>query len=260
VNRDGVAIVVQARVSSSRLPGKVLKPLAGAPAIIRMMERVARVGGVRHCVLATSVESSDDPLAELCREHGIVTSRGPLDDVLARVLAAVPPVFDTVVRLTGDCPLVDPALVERHIDLYLHERPDAEYVTNAVVRSWPAGLDVQVVGRDLLVRADREATTAYDREHVLTWVRGRARMVSVTQSIDLSALRWTLDTASDYEVLSAIYGELYPRDSRFTSRAVYRLLCRRPELIRVTDRERLSDDERSVWVARIRAQLETTEP
>jgi spore coat polysaccharide biosynthesis protein SpsF len=250
-----VAIVVQARMSSTRLPGKVLLPLAGAPAIVRMMERVSHVTSAGLRIVATSDHGSDDPLAEICRENGIAVHRGSLDDVLGRVLGAVPAECDTVVRLTGDCPLVDPALVDRHIDVYLRERPRAEYVTNAVHRTQPDGLDVEVVGRELLVRADREATSAFDREHVLTWARDHAREVAVTQKIDLSRLRWTLDTGEDYETISAVYGELYPGGPRFDSRDVYRLWIRKPGLIRVCGLLAPDAEERAAWVERIRAHL-----
>lgn len=252
-----VAIVVQARMSSRRLPGKVLAPLAGAPAIVRMLERVARVAGAQFHVVATSDEPSDDPLADACGARGIPIARGPLDDVLARVLAAVPSGYDTVVRLTGDCPLVDPRLVDRHIDRFLREQPWAQYVTNAVVRTQPDGLDVEVVARDLLARADREARTPFDREHVLSWVRRRARTLPITQEVDLSSLRWTLDTAADYEVISAIYDSLHPDNPEFESRDVYHLLVRRPELIHVAGKRSLSRAERAAWVDRIESHLAT---
>ncbi len=246
-----VAIVVQARTSSTRLPGKVLKPLAGAPAIVRMMERVARVERAQAYVVATSVEASDDALAETCRAAGIPVARGPLDDVLSRFVRAVPEDCDTVVRLTGDCPLVDPALVDLHIETFVAKQPEVDYVTNAVVRTQPDGLDVEVVSRELLERADREATDPHDREHVLTWVRERAQMEVVTQSVDLSALRWTLDTSEDYEVISQIYQALHPANPDFDSTAIYRLLLERPELILVEGEQ----GDTAHWIARIREHL-----
>jgi spore coat polysaccharide biosynthesis protein SpsF len=254
-----VAVVVQARMSSTRLPGKVLRPLAGAPALARMMERVARVSLAQSIVVATSDRADDDPLAEMCGAHGIPISRGPLDDVLARFVQAVPPEFDTVVRLTGDCPLIDPALVDRHVELFLRDRSRSRYVTNAVERTFPDGLDVEVVARDLLVRAEREADSAFDREHVLTWAREHARLEPVTQPSDLSALRWTLDTSADYDAISAIYEALYPECPEFSSGDVYRLLVRRPELIRIEGRDELDPRERTSWVDRIRAHLESGE-
>lgn len=226
-----VSVVVQARMSSSRLPGKVAMPLAGAPAIVRMMERVQRVKADHH-VVATSDDPSDDELAELCATHGLECFRGPLDDVLGRVLDAAPAEHH-VVRLTGDCPLIDPALVDRHIETFRHERPWAQYVTNASVRTFPDGLDVEVVDRLILEEAARTATTTYDREHVTPWVRRRARSVPIAQDVDLSAIRITLDERADYDVIAAIYDALYPHDPTFGTEDIYRLMLSRPDLIRL---------------------------
>jgi spore coat polysaccharide biosynthesis protein SpsF len=250
-----VAVIVQARMSSSRLPGKVLLPLAGAPALARMMERVARVRGVAASLVATSDRRDDDAIVRCAERFGFEVRRGPLDDVLARVDRAVPRGCDVVVRLTADCPLVDPALVERHLARYARARSPAGYVTNAVVRTQPDGLDVEVVSRALLRRAARLARDPYDREHVLPWVRRRARLLPVTQATDLSGLRWTLDTRADYRVIRAIYAALYERNPRFGATDVYRLLLRRPALIRVAGRARLGRAERRDWQDRIERHL-----
>lgn len=248
---DRIAVIVQARMSSSRLPGKVLRPLAGAPSILRMMERVARIRHADHRLVATSIDSSDDILAHTCEQHGIVVSRGPLHDVLGRMVAAMPPDANVVVRLTGDCPLVDPAIVERHIEIFLAEQPGAEYVTNAATRTMPRGLDVEVVSRDTLLRAHAEATEPSDREHVLPWVRRHMRLRAVTQPVDLSALRWTLDTMTDYQTISAIYGALHAAKPDFSSLDVYRLLVDRPDLIQIEGHASPSSSERARWVTRI---------
>jgi spore coat polysaccharide biosynthesis protein SpsF len=236
-----VVIVVQARMSSTRLPGKVLLPLAGAPALLRMMERVARVRGAARRLVATSTAAADDAIVQTCRSAGVPVVRGPLEDVLARFALAVPPDCEAVVRLTADCPLVDAALVDQHIAVYAREQPHADYVTNAALRTQPNGLDVEVVSRAMLMRAAREASAAYDREHVLSWVARHARMVPVRQSVDLSDLRWTLDTAEDYAAIAAIYEALYPGQPDFSSGEVYRLLRARPELVRLEPGARRED-------------------
>jgi len=257
VTGPGIGVVIQARMSSRRMPGKVLAPLAGEPALVRMLERVALVRNVDGRVVATSTDSADDPVAEVCARHGLACVRGPLDDVLSRFLLAAPPEWEGVVRLTGDCPLVEPALVERHVDLYLRERPKAEYVTNAVVRTMPDGLDVEVVSRRLLEEADRNAVSEYDREHVTPWVRRRARALTITQEVDLSALRWTLDTEHDYRMIAAVYDELHAANPAFGSSEVYRLLLRRPELINLSDADAPRGATRADWRARIETHLAT---
>jgi spore coat polysaccharide biosynthesis protein SpsF len=234
IARDQVVVIVQARMTSTRLPGKVLAPLAGGPAIVRMMERVSRITRAGRAVVATSRDATDDRVARTCHAHGLVCSRGSLEDVLGRVVAAIPPGCTTVVRLTGDCPLVDPLLVDRHIERFDEEGAGAQYVTNAVVRTYPDGLDVEVVSREMLIEADRHATTPADREHVTPWIRRHARIVTVSQATNLSALRLVLDTPDDYESLAAIYAALYRQNPDFDSRQVYRLLVDRPDLIRVT--------------------------
>jgi spore coat polysaccharide biosynthesis protein SpsF len=234
MNPNRVAVLVQARLTSARLPGKVLAPLAGAPAIVRMLQRVRRVTRAGHIVVATSHDPSDDPLASVCEAEGVACVRGPLDDVLGRMAAAVPDGCDVVVRLTGDCPLVDPRLVDRHIDVF-ESAEEADYVTNAVVRTFPDGLDVEVFGRTILDAAARSAGSPYDREHVTPWIRRHGRMVPVTQPTDLSALRLVLDTPADYECLRSVYAILHPVAPDFDTRAVYRLLVEQPGLIRVAD-------------------------
>jgi spore coat polysaccharide biosynthesis protein SpsF len=227
-----VAIVVQARMSSRRLPNKVLMPLAGAPSLVQMIHRLRMVKNADALVVATSTEASDDPVEATCREHGVDVHRGSLDDVLARVLDAAPAGHD-VVRLTADCPLIDPALVDLCIERFFAS-PDAGYVTNAVERTYPDGFDVEVVRRAWLERARDEATDTYDREHVTPWVRRNAPRVDVTQDVDLAAIRLTLDEPEDYAIIAAVYEALGP-DA--TTPQIYALLKKRPELIRLATEE-----------------------
>ncbi len=230
-------------MSSRRLPRKVLAPLAGAPSLVRMMARVNRVQNADAVVVATSDEASDDPIEATCREHGIDVFRGSLNDVLARVVDAAPEGHD-VVRLTADCPLIDPTLIDRHIERF-RASTDVGYVTNAVERTYPDGFDVEVVRRNWLVRARTEATETYDREHVTPWVRRHAPRADVTQPIDLAAIRLTLDEPEDYAILAAIYEALGPEA---TTPQIYALLAARPELIRLA-----TDEPVATYVERLEA-------
>lgn len=251
----GACVVVQARMSSRRMPGKIVAPLAGEPALLRMLQRVARVRLAEARVVATSTDATDDAVVELCERHGIDCVRGPLDDVLARFLLAAPTGCDTVVRLTADCPLVDPALVDLHIERFAAS--EADYVTNAIERTMPDGLDVEVISRAILERAAAEATDPSDREHVTPWIRRNARTVRVTQPVDLSALRWTIDDPRDHEVIASIYDALHDDDAIFDSRDVYRLLVERPELLHVAGCDELNEHERARWRDRIESHLAT---
>lgn len=251
-------ILVQARMSSQRLPGKVLRPLAGAPAIVRMMERVRASQEAERCLLVTSTHESDDPLVERCRADGIECFRGSLDDVLGRFRDACPVEFELVVRLTGDCPLIDPGLIDEHLRAFRASGPEIDYLSNAVERSFPDGLDVEVFTRASLERAAREATSAYDREHVTPWIIRHASRRALTRSIDLSQLRWTLDTEADFANIAAIYAALHPTRPRFTRFDVYRLLIEQPALLRVAGQEILAPEAAARWQDALRLALQET--
>lgn len=227
--------VVQARLSSSRLPGKVLMPLHGQPMILFMLERVRQAKRIDEIVLATSTDASDDPLAEAVSATGTTVHRGPLDDVLARFAGAVEPrPADWVVRLTGDCPLIDPAVVDRVIAQAQDDRLD--YCTNAVPASFPDGLDVEVMTRAALTTAAAEARLPSEREHVTPFIRNhpeRFRLGAHAAVADLSALRWTVDHADDLELVRALVAAL-AADGRDPLRAdlfdLLRVVAARPAL------------------------------
>jgi spore coat polysaccharide biosynthesis protein SpsF len=161
-------------------------------------------------------------------------SRGSLADVLERLASAVPNGCEAVVRLTGDCPLVDPDLVDHHIARFTERPSPSRYVSNVVERTYPDGLDVEIMSRALLERAERHATTTHDREHVTPWIQRHAEeRIAVTQPVDLSDVRWVLDTPEDYHVIAGIYGALHPVKPRFDSLDIYRLQTKRPDLVRL---------------------------
>lgn len=205
VTRPRSVAILQARMSSSRLPGKVLMPLADRSLIAFMIERVRRATAIDELVLATSVETSDDPLVDAIERLGVRVVRGPLDDVLARFgMAAELAGADIVVRLTGDCPLIDPVLIDRVVAKIASG--EALYASNCVPATYPDGLDCEAFGADLLNRAVREATLASEREHVTPWIRQFAgdRSASIECAIDLSGLRWTVDYPEDLQTVRAM--------------------------------------------------------
>lgn len=198
--------IVQARMSSTRLPGKVLLPLAGRPLIGFMLERVKRATEVNEIVLATSTDASDDALAAAVQALGFGVHRGSLNDVLARFAgAAAGREADVVVRLTGDCPLIDPALIDRAVR---HLRDNAlDYVTNGEPAMYPDGLDVEAFTMAALQRTQAEARLPSEREHVTPYMRTEHagfRRGSLRGAVDLSALRWTVDHADDLAVVRAL--------------------------------------------------------
>jgi spore coat polysaccharide biosynthesis protein SpsF len=222
-------------MGSSRLPGKVMRPLAGHPVVWHVVERARRIEGVDHVVVATSRESTDDELAAYLGGEGIPVVRGSETDVLGRYVAAAHASrADVVVRVTADCPLISPKASGRVVARLL--AGDCDYASNTIERTYPRGLDTSACLVGTLERADREATDASDREHVMTYVRrhpDRFRLCSVTDEVDRSHLRLTLDTAEDLELLSRIYDALWPRQPDFGYHAVLALLERHPDWIAI---------------------------
>ena len=227
--------ILQARMGSSRLPGKVLLPLAGAPMLLRQVERLRRVRRIDALVVATSSDPSDEPIAALCREQGIDCARGSLNDVLERFYRAAGERDAThVVRLTGDCPLTDPAVIDRLVEFYLAGGYD--YASNALEPSYPDGLDAEVFSMAALTTAHREAELPSDREHVTRFIHRRPerfRAGVLRCERDLSALRWTVDEPEDYRFAAAVYERLFPSRPAFGMQDVLDLLEREPALGRL---------------------------
>jgi spore coat polysaccharide biosynthesis protein SpsF len=216
----GIVGVLQARVSSSRLPGKVLRPILGRPMLALQIERIGRAAIIDRLVVATSTEPTDDPLADLCRGLGVGLHRGSLDDVLDRVYqAALPHAPAHLVRLTGDCPLADPGVIDATIELHLSSGGD--YAQNRLeTRGYPKGLDVEVITAAALRRAAAAGARPEEREHVTWGVWNhpeRYRIVRLEPPSDEGMVRWTVDRPDDYEFVRAVYEALYPLDPAFTS-------------------------------------------
>jgi len=222
--------VIQARMGSSRLPGKVLLPLAGQPSIVRLAERVTAARRVDRLVVATSTASGDDVLAQVCREAGLDVVRGPEDDVLARFVTASAGA-EWVVRITGDCPLIDPEVIDRVV--MAARQGTADYASNTDPPTYPDGMDVEAFTRELLVRADKLARTAAEREHVTPWMRreGNARRINVAADHDLSDARLTVDEPEDYVVVAAVWEALRAVAPAFTLSDIMEFLRTRPELV-----------------------------
>ena len=224
--------VIQARLSSIRLPGKVLMDIEGQPMLARVVERVSASRLIEGAVVATSSDDSDDRLASYCRANGIRCHRGPLDDVLTRfVQAGRREGADVIVRITADCPLIDPALIDAVITIRDAHR--ADYASNVVSRRYPRGLDVEVFTAEALARADREGQEPHHREHVTPYLYeqpGRFQVVGLDCERDLSAHRWTVDTEADLDLVRGIQHRL--ENPRAGWREVLAVVEREPNLAR----------------------------
>ena len=222
-------------MSSTRLPGKVLADLAGAPMILRQIERLRRATRLNRIVVATSDQPGDDPLAICMIAAGVPVFRGSLDDVLGRFMGAIEafgPVR-TVVRLTADCPLADPQLIDE--TLALHLRSGADYTSNTPARrSYPKGLDVEVFETVALRVAAAETRDPYDHEHVTPFLYRnpqRFKVEGLEQATDQGDVRWTVDRPDDLDFVRAVYDELYVANPAFTSDDVRAFVAGRPDLI-----------------------------
>jgi spore coat polysaccharide biosynthesis protein SpsF (cytidylyltransferase family) len=224
--------IVQARMGSTRLPGKVLMDIEGKPTLQRVVERIRRARRVDEVVVATSDLPADDAIERFCGEIGVACFRGSEGDVLDRYHgAAAAHGADVVVRITADCPLLDPAVVDRVIAAF-HEG-GCDYAANCRMEvTYPDGLDTEVFSRDALERAWAQARLHSEREHVTPYIWNhpeRFALRVVRNDRDLSALRWTLDEPDDLAAIRAVYAEL-GGDRPFGMEEVLDLLARRPEL------------------------------
>lgn len=227
--------VLQARLSSTRLPGKVLLPLLGRPMLFRQWERLQRCKKVDRWVLATSTDSSDDSLEAFCREHHLDCFRGDMQDVLDRFYqAALPLKPDHVLRVTGDCPLIDPEVVDQVAAFYLAGRYD--YASNTNPPTFPDGLDVEIFRFESLQQARSEAKLASQREHVTPFLHQnpqRFKLGNFKNARDLSGLRWTVDTREDFIFIQQVYERLYAANPEFSTQDVLSLLETVPALKQV---------------------------
>ena len=226
--------IVQARMTSTRFPGKVLAPLAGEPMVIRQLERIQRATTLDGIVVASSTDATDDELAQVLDANGFDVVRGDLNDVLARFITVIDQYQpQTVVRLTADCPLISPRVIDKVVRRF--ETDDFDYVSNTMTPTYPDGLDVEVVRASVLQEVARVTTDTHEREHVTLGVYRRQdtyRIGNVAGDVDLSDLRWTVDTPEDYAFVQAVYGALYPGRPDFDFDEILAFLRQHPQISR----------------------------
>lgn len=224
--------IIQARMGSTRLPGKVLMDLAGETVLHRVVSRVRRCALVSDVVVATSTDPGDDQIVQECRRLDTRVFRGSERDVLDRYYRAAQDAHaDVIVRITSDCPLIDPEISDKTIQAFLDVRPD--YASNVLERTYPRGLDTEVVSFPALESAWHDAHETYQREHVMPFLYQnpeRFTLLSVKGERDFSQHRWTLDTPEDLEFLRAVYARAASKNN-FSWQEALRILEREPELM-----------------------------
>ena len=236
--KERVIAIIQARMSSTRLPGKVLLDLGGRTVLDRMLERVKLAKTVTETVVATTTDPSDDAIVSLCENLGTPVFRGSLPDVLDRYYqCAMKYQADYVVRLTGDCPLIDPQLIDQVVDCLLY--PPVDFSCNRLPpplgRTFPIGLDVEACTFQALETSWKNATEKHDREHVMPYlyeVPGRFQVNQLQNDVDYGSLRWTLDTPEDLALLREVIKRLGDSND-FSWRDVLTLFEKDPELAKI---------------------------
>lgn len=230
-----VVAIIQARMTSSRLPGKVMADICGKPALQRMIERARRAERLDEIVVATTVNATDGPVVELCKRLGVKVFRGDEADVLGRYLnAAGLARAGVIVRLTADCPMIEPTLIDQAVTTF--QSGNWDYVSNAVRRTYPDGLDVEVFSREALERAAREAQHPFLREHVTPYINGKRAglphgdfaLGDMTFEADFSHVRWAVDTSEDLDRVRRLFA-LLPEN--FTWLHALAAATREPELL-----------------------------
>lgn len=225
-----VVAIIQARMSSTRLPGKVLMPLAGKPVLDHVVTRIRQCKTIHEVVVATSVDSQDDAIEVWCRGRGVACERGSLNDVLDRYYqAAKAHHADAIVRITADCPAIDPTIVDEVVQGYLNG--DFEFF--GLAGEFPDGLDCTVFAFTAIERAWREARLPSEREHVGPYIENNPQYFKNGKLEKFSGLahhRWTLDEPRDLAFLQEVFSRLYCDDHTFLAQDVLALLDREPEL------------------------------
>lgn len=212
-----VVAIIQARMTSSRLPGKVLKEIAGFPMLYHVVNRVMAAKKVDEVVVATTKDAADDLILKFCLQNNYNCFRGNSYDVLDRYFqAAVQTEADVIVRITSDCPLMDSAMIDMLVDTFLSS--DVDFLTNRLPPPWkrtyPIGLDVEIVRFSGLERAWREAQSPFEREHVMPYFYdkpGRFKIQVVDHDPDFGEKRLTVDTPEDFELISRLFNLFHPR-------------------------------------------------
>ncbi|MEO7366396.1 MAG: glycosyltransferase family protein [Gemmatimonadaceae bacterium] len=228
--------IIQARVGSTRLPGKVLLDLGGKTVLGRVVERVGRMKKVKELIVATSNLESDDAIEEECRRLGVACFRGSEDDVLDRFRRAADTMgAEECTRITADCPLIDPGVSDDIIERFETADPAVDYASNKIPQSFPRGLDTEVFTREALERSARWAKKPYHRTHVTAYMYETPEiftLLSVTSEVDRADWRWTIDTPEDLAFVRSVYERLDGKPN-FDWLDVVKLVDDNPELANI---------------------------
>ncbi len=238
-----IATVIQARMGSSRFPGKVLLPLAGKPLLVRIVERVKAAKYCGRIIVATTYLEADDPIIDICKKNSIPFLRGHPTDLLDRHLNVGKKYgADAVVKIPSDCPLIDPSVIDKVIKYYLDNNASFDYVSNLHPATYPDGNDVEIFSIESLEKAWEEADKELEREHTTPYFwenpdKFKIGNVLWETGLDYSmSHRWTIDYEEDYKFIETIYNELYNKNPFFSLNDILALLNEKPEISKINEK------------------------
>ncbi|MDP3396777.1 MAG: glycosyltransferase family protein [Methanoregula sp.] len=231
------AAIIEARMTSTRLPGKILRPILNRPTLELLIERLGRARTLDQIIVATTDNKTDDPVEDLTKRLGVGCFRGSEDDVLDRVLKAAHKYnVDTIVEITGDCPLIDPELVDVLVGIFRNKSYD--YVSNVLTRTYPRGLDTQVFSTKALEEVNRLTQDPVDHEHVSYYIHEHPetfRLYNLESDLPKKFwdIRLTVDTIEDFTLINAIFEELYPANPAFSTKDILALLEEKKDFLNI---------------------------
>jgi len=235
--KQRIVVIIQARMNSTRLPGKVLKNIAEKPMLAHVIERLKDARLVDEIVIATTTKDEDRTILKFANESRVKSFVGSEEDVLDRYYQAAKRCeADVIVRITSDCPLIDPGVVDKIIAFYLKHRGTVAYVSSFLKRSYPQGLDTEVFAFKVLKRTWQEAKEPHQREHVTPYIYEHPEifcLANVENNEDLSYMRWTVDEERDLEFVREVYKRLYKEGKNFLMKDILTLLKKEPQLMEI---------------------------
>ncbi|MDR4433312.1 cytidylyltransferase domain-containing protein [Bacillus tequilensis] len=245
-----VTAIIQARMGSSRLPGKVLKKVLNKPLLEYQIERIKRAALIDDIVIATTTNENDKPIVELSKRLSLTYYCGSENDVLSRYYeAAKINKAETVIRLTSDCPIIDHRVIDKAVKFYLDSNGQYDYVSNTLDRTYPRGMDIEVFSVSALEKAHAESSLEHEREHVTPFIflnPGRFKLANITYDENQNQHRWTVDTPEDFLLIKKIIEKLYPTNPDFSLEDTLALLNAFPEWsllnARIEQKEILQDN------------------
>lgn len=234
-----IAAVVQARLGSTRLPGKILKELSNKPMLWHIVNRLSHSKRIDKVIVATTNLSEDDEVQKFCETNNILFYRGSSEDVLSRYYeAALKFNAELIIRITSDCPVIDPFIIDEMLEYYFQESKSVrlDYISNVHPRTFPRGLDTEIFSIDSLVKTHNEAKLQFEREHVTPYIYNHQELFTIknfSNEKDFSFHRWTVDTPEDFSLIDEIYKALYRKDELFLFEDIIKLFENRPNLFSI---------------------------